>query len=142
MTWIIRGALIGYGAIGAAIVRRSAPARPCARSGRFYPVEELLEVILRDRSYYQVSGGGVTLSGGEPTLAMDYCRELLGQLKERGVHTAIQTNGRFLRPRFRDRLLPHLDLIMFDLKLALVVAHTGSIPGRATPPYGPICGGC
>lgn len=99
------------------------PSQALRLIGRFYPVEELLEVVLRDRSYYQVSGGGVTISGGEPTLAMDYCRELLGQLKERGVHTAIQTNGYFSWPRFRDRLLPHLDLIMFDVKLARSRPH-------------------
>ena len=63
-------------------------------------------------------GGGVTLSGGEPTLFSDYGAEILGRLKEQGIHTALQTNGCFLWGEFRQKLLPQVDLVMMDLKLA------------------------
>jgi pyruvate formate lyase activating enzyme len=86
--------------------------------GRFYGVDELLEILLRDRMFYTVSGGGVTLSGGEPTLFLDYGAEILGRLKELGIHTALQTNGCFLWENFRQKLLPQVDLVMMDLKLA------------------------
>lgn len=94
------------------------PGKALRMLGRFYAVEELLEVVLRDRMFYTVSGGGVTLSGGEPTLFLDYGAEILGRLKELGIHTALQTNGCFFLEEFRQQLLPQVDLVMLDLKLA------------------------
>lgn len=86
--------------------------------GCFYAVDELLEIIIRDRMFYEVSGGGVTLSGGEPTLFMDYCAAVLGPLQDLGLHTAIQTNGLFDWREFKEKVLPLLDLVMLDVKLA------------------------
>jgi pyruvate formate lyase activating enzyme len=94
------------------------PSKALRLLGRFYPVAELLEILSRDQIFYQVSGGGVTLSGGEPTLYPDYCAAVLKELKARGLHTAIQTNGSFLWQEFREKILPHADLIMVDVKLA------------------------
>jgi len=94
------------------------PSRALRLLGHYYRVEELLEVLLRDRRFYAVSGGGVTLSGGEPTLFPDFCAAVLVKLKELGLHTALQTNGVFLWEDFREHLLPVTDLIMLDLKLA------------------------
>ncbi len=94
------------------------PSQALRLLGRHYEVEELLEIILRDRMFYAVSGGGVTLSGGEPTLFLDYCSAILGHLKELGLHTALQTNGMFVWSEFRERLLPLADLVMIDLKVA------------------------
>ncbi len=93
------------------------PGKALRLLGRFYAVDELLEILLRDRMFYTVSGGGVTLSGGEPTLYLDYGAEILGRLKELGLHTALQTNGCFLWEEFRQKLLPQVDLVMMDLKL-------------------------
>lgn len=86
--------------------------------GRYYPTEVLVARILRDREFYEVSGGGVTFSGGEPTLFFDYLASLLRALKREGIHTAIQTNGFFRWQDFADMILDSLDLIMFDVKLA------------------------
>ena len=94
------------------------PSRALRLLGRHYEVDELLEVLLRDRMYYAVSGGGVTLSGGEPTLFPDYCAAVLGRLKELGLHTTLQTNGMFVWSDFREKLLPLVDLVMLDVKLA------------------------
>ncbi len=94
------------------------PGKALRLIGRFYAVDELLEILLRDRMFYKVSGGGVTLSGGEPTLFLDYGAEILGRLKELGIHTALQTNGCFIWEEFRQNLLPQVDLVMMDLKLA------------------------
>jgi pyruvate formate lyase activating enzyme len=91
--------------------------------GRVYGLDELCALLLRDLSFYRSSGGGVTLSGGEPTLHHDYVAELLVRLKNEGIHTALQTCGEFsLEPFCRD-LLPHLDLICFDLKLINARLH-------------------
>ncbi len=94
------------------------PSQALRLMGRHYEVGELLEIILRDRMFYAVSGGGVTLSGGEPTLFLDYCRAILGHLKELGLHTVLQTNGMFVWSEFRERVLPLADLVMIDLKVA------------------------
>jgi pyruvate formate lyase activating enzyme len=94
------------------------PSRALRLLGRHYDVDELLEIILRDRIFYAVSGGGVTLSGGEPTLFLDYCGAVLGHLKELGLHTALQTNGMFVWSAFREQLLPLADLVMIDVKVA------------------------
>lgn len=80
--------------------------------------ETLLTLLLRDRLFFMTSGGGVTFSGGEPTLHADFLSPILGRLRQQGIHTAIQTCGHFDADRFRRLLLPHLDLIHFDLKLA------------------------
>jgi len=86
--------------------------------GRFYPIDELISILLRDKVFYEVSGGGVTLSGGEPTFYMEYISLLLQELKMRGIHTAIQTNGFFKWSQFKKKVLDWVDLIMFDIKLA------------------------
>jgi pyruvate formate lyase activating enzyme len=94
------------------------PGRALRSYGRLYTVDELVEILLRDRAFSLVSGGGVTLSGGEPTLYMDYCAATLSPLKDLGFHTAIQTNGFFPWDEFRQKLLPLVDLVLIDVKLA------------------------
>lgn len=85
--------------------------------GRWISLEDLLQRVLIDRPIFQATGGGVTLSGGEPTAQMGFAERFLRQLRRHGVHTVIETCGDFDYDRFRERLLPHLDLIYFDLKL-------------------------
>lgn len=85
--------------------------------GEWLDLDELLYRVRQDRPFYQSSGGGVTLSGGEPTLQMDFNHHFLKALKAEGIHTAIETCGLFNYSRFAEQLLPWLDLIYFDLKL-------------------------
>lgn len=91
--------------------------------GTYYSVDRLVEVLSRDMPFYRHSGGGVTLSGGECTLYPDFVGALLGALKARGVHTAIQTSGHFAYETFKASVLPHLDLVFYDLKFADPGAH-------------------
>ena len=97
---------------------RACPGRGLRLMGQVYPVEELVAELLRDRAFYEVSGGGVTFSGGEPTLHLDYLSQLLKALKQQGIHTAIQTNGFFNWQDFAEKALDYLDLVMFDVKMA------------------------
>ncbi len=99
------------------------PGRGLRFLGNYYPTELLLERLRRDRVFYDVSGGGVTFSGGEPTLYLDYLAPVLRTLKREGIHTAIQTNGFFRWQDFADLVLDFLDLICFDVKLADPQAH-------------------
>lgn len=91
--------------------------------GTFYPVEALAELLLRDMAFYRHSGGGVTLSGGEATLYPDYLEQLLVRLRARGVHIALETSGYFDYRAFRRQILPYLDLVYYDVKLADPAAH-------------------
>jgi pyruvate formate lyase activating enzyme len=91
--------------------------------GRVYSLDDLCTLLLRDVPYYRSSGGGVTLSGGEPTLHHDYVAELLAKLKKEGVHTVLQTCGDFSIDPFCRDLLPLLDMIFFDVKLVNARLH-------------------
>ena len=85
--------------------------------GKKYTVNEVMEEVLRDADYYQTSGGGVTFSGGEPALHIDFIYELLLECKKFGIHTNIETNGYFAWEKFQ-KILQLLDLIYFDIKKA------------------------
>lgn len=102
---------------------RSCPAAALAVIGSEYELEELVEILLRDRRFYEVSGGGVTLSGGEPTQHLDFIASLLTRLHDRGIHTAIETNGLFSYKEFNNSCLHSLDLILFDLKFGDSAQH-------------------
>ena len=96
--------------------------------GRYWEIDELLPHLLRDLPFYRNSGGGVTLSGGEATMFPRYVGELLRRLKEAGIHTLVETCGLFRLETFRERLLPHLDQIYYDVKFideALHERYTG-----------------
>jgi len=98
--------------------------------GRTVSVEDLLAELLKDRAFYEVpalfggekSGGGVTLSGGEPTFQPEFAEALLRGLKEQGIATALDTCG-LTSTHTLDRLLPLTDLVLFDLKINDPVLH-------------------
>lgn len=89
----------------------------CKPVGEWIALDELLYRLHQDRPFYRSSGGGITLSGGEPTMQMEFAGVLLKALKADGIHTAIETCGFFNYRIFNQQLLPWLDLIYFDLKL-------------------------
>lgn len=91
--------------------------------GKTYTVDELTEIILRDRKFYDASGGGVTLSGGEASSQLPFIAPFLKRLKEEGLHTAIETNGLFNGDLFANQCLDFIDLILFDVKIADPARH-------------------
>lgn len=103
---------------GCGLCAPGCPTRALELVGRRYGVEELTGILLRDRLFYESSGGGVTLSGGEPTAQLEFCSRLLQRLKQEGIHTCIETNGFFDWDAFQGSALPYLDLILFDVKIA------------------------
>ncbi|GAB4310157.1 MAG: hypothetical protein Kow0069_10130 [Promethearchaeota archaeon] len=84
--------------------------------GRRVPVEELFEEVRKDAAFYETSGGGVTCSGGEPTLQFSALLAFVRRCKEGGLHVALDTCGVAPREKF-ERLLPFVDLFLYDLKL-------------------------
>ena len=84
-------------------------------AGRPAAVDEIIETVVRDKAFYETSGGGLTLSGGEPLAQPEFCLALLAAAKERGIHTAIETCG-FAKPGIIEVVLPFTDLMIFDVK--------------------------
>ena len=91
--------------------------------GKTYTVDELTEIVQRDRKFYDASGGGVTLSGGEASAQLPFIASFLKSLKKESLHTAIETNGFFNWDLFANQCLDHLDLILFDVKIVDPVQH-------------------
>ena len=83
--------------------------------GKEYTVDEVMREILKDKAFYDNSGGGVTFSGGESMLQIDFLEELLKACKQNGIHTAIDTAGHVPYESF-ESVLPYTDLFLFDVK--------------------------
>ena len=99
------------------------PGKALSQVGRYYPVNSLVEILMRDLSFYRHSRGGVTLSGGECTLFPNYRETLLQGLKARHIHIVLGTCGYFNFEVFRRKILPYVDLIYYDVKLADSLTH-------------------
>jgi len=84
--------------------------------GGLIEVDELLREILKDRDYYNESGGGLTISGGEPLIQANVAAKLLKGAKENGINTAVETSAYVEYDAF-ERVLPYTDLFMVDLKI-------------------------
>lgn len=94
------------------------PSSALAFVGRHYDIDELVHVLLRDSAFYRRSGGGVTLSGGECTMFRDYLEALVHALRREGQHILVQTSGECDGDWFSTRVLPFVDQVYFDAKLA------------------------
>lgn len=84
-------------------------------AGEEMTVEEVVRDVLSDRIFYETSGGGVTLSGGEPTAQPDFARALLTALKQERLHTAMETAG-VCSEKTLCSLIPLVDLFLLDWK--------------------------
>jgi len=85
--------------------------------GKQMPVDDIIRKILADKPFFDTSGGGVTVSGGEPTLFTDFLWQLLVSLKQNNIHTLLETCGYFDLNKFMDKIYPYLDMIYFDIKI-------------------------
>jgi len=90
--------------------------------GRSMTVQEIIAEVKKDADFYSASGGGVTISGGEPMSQPEFAREIAGEAKRIGIHTALETSGMAPAGRYRE-ILPHIDLFLFDYKATDPVRH-------------------
>jgi len=90
--------------------------------GREMTVAQVMAQVERDRPFYDESGGGVTLSGGEPLLQQDFSLALLQACKEQDIHTAVDTSG-FAPWQVLDCIRPYVDVFLYDLKLIDAARH-------------------
>ena len=100
---------------GCGICSEHCPSTALELLGKKWEVDTLFEELVKDRSYFEKSSGGVTISGGEGTLQTKFVSRLLKKLKAEGIHTAVDTCGLFNESVF-DEIFPHVDLILYDLK--------------------------
>lgn len=107
---------------------RECPANALQIIGTSYSVNGLVRESLRDKDFFDVSGGGISLSGGEPVLQHTFLLSFLPQLRKCGVDILLETAGNYPFPML-EPLLPFLDRIYFDYKLpgdGAYRKHTGS----------------
>ncbi|MGD8397573.1 MAG: glycyl-radical enzyme activating protein [Anaerolineae bacterium] len=100
---------------GCGTCAEACPANALELLGTHVTVDELVAKVRRDRAYYETSGGGVTVSGGEPLLQPSFVAAFLAQLRAEGIATALDTCGLASRASL-EQVLPHVDLVLFDLK--------------------------
>lgn len=103
------------------------PAEALEIFGEEMECDALLDILVRDKSFYESSGGGVTLSGGECLLQADFCTELLKKLKDAGISTAVDTCG-YVPQSSIQKVMPFADIFLYDIKAidrAVHVSCTG-----------------
>jgi pyruvate formate lyase activating enzyme len=83
--------------------------------GKEMSAEEVFHIVLKDKAFYETSGGGITISGGEPTLQPAFLLELLTLSKEYGLHTCLETNG-YIPFSILKSIEPLTDLFLLDYK--------------------------
>ena len=111
------GRIIREKCLACGVCTEKCPSTALKIVGKYYPVNELVEELMKDRIFYETSHGGITFSGGEPAFHMDYLGEVMRRLKAYNIPIAIQTSGEFDIKEFTEKLLPSIDLIFYDIKL-------------------------
>ncbi len=91
------------------------PSRALKLWGESMTVEQCMKIVRGDRKFYEKSGGGVTISGGEPLLQWEFCRELARACRSEGYHICIET-ALHIDPRVLDEIFPFVDMMITDLK--------------------------
>jgi len=84
--------------------------------GKRMTINEVLKEIEKDSPFYKMSGGGITVTGGEPLTQWKFVRALLKKVKNRNVNTAIETSG-YVKWEHFEEIIPYIDLILYDVKL-------------------------
>ncbi|MCF8373257.1 MAG: glycyl-radical enzyme activating protein [Bacteroidales bacterium] len=90
--------------------------------GREISVDALMEEIIKDKVFFEESGGGVTFSGGEPLMQAGFLLQVLKKCKAENLHTVVDTSG-YGKQEDLKAILPYTDLFLFDLKLMDPTAH-------------------
>jgi pyruvate formate lyase activating enzyme len=90
--------------------------------GKEMALEEVLQKVIRDKTFYQTSGGGVTAGGGEPLMQSEFVEALFKECRKKDIHTCLDTSG-YARSKALEKVLDYTDLVLFDLKLIDPLSH-------------------
>lgn len=91
------------------------PSEALEKIGKKMSVDEVMDEVEKDRIFYEESGGGVTFSGGEPLLQIDFLEKLLIMSKQKGIHTVVDTSGHTSWENI-ERIKDNVDLFLYDIK--------------------------
>ncbi len=100
---------------GSMICVRQCPIKALEYAGKEMTLDEVMNEIMKDKDFYEESGGGVTLSGGEVLSQADFAADLLKECKKNGIHTALETTGYAPIKTFQ-KVTDLADLLLFDMK--------------------------
>jgi pyruvate formate lyase activating enzyme len=103
------------GCTGCGVCTAGCPGNALSLAGALRSLAEVTDVCLEDQVFYEESGGGVTLTGGEALSQKEFAESLLARLGEEGIHRTIETSG-FAAPEVFNRIADKADLILFDIK--------------------------
>lgn len=98
------------------------PSGALTRVGDAMNADEVLHRVARDKRYFKKSGGGITITGGEPMMQPDFLKALLAGAKAQDIHTCIETNGSFPLEAYR-QIMPLADLFLIDYKITDDARH-------------------
>ena len=108
--WINRNVCTGCG-----VCAKACTTKALELKGQKMTVEQVIQILKKDSSYYHRSDGGITLSGGEPLRQSAFARELLKACQSNGWHTAIETTAMVSEQVIKE-VLPFVDLVLLDIK--------------------------
>lgn len=92
------------------------------KAGEIKSVTQVIDEVMKDKAFYDNSGGGITLSGGEPMMQFEFAFEILRTSKEKGLHTCIETCGFAAEDHYR-KIAPYVDIFLFDFKESDSIKH-------------------
>lgn len=98
------------------------PARATEMSAKYYSVSQIMEMIVREKPFLEQSGGGITVSGGEPLIEPDFTFDLLNACGKAGIHRAVDTSG-FVKKEVIMEAAEQAELFLFDLKMMDSALH-------------------
>ena len=84
-------------------------------SGKGMEIDDIMEEVLKDRDYYEESGGGITISGGEPFVQFEGLMSILKACRQENITTAVETTGQYDQEKLKEAL-PYIDTFLFDIK--------------------------
>ena len=90
--------------------------------GKGAVLDDVMQTVLNDKPFYDNSGGGLTVSGGEPLFSPQFTTQLLMKAKEQGIHTCLETSG-FAKWEVIEAVAPYVDLFLFDIKETDTALH-------------------
>lgn len=102
------------------------------KEGTIQTVDQIVKKVLRYKAVFRASGGGLTISGGEPLFQIQFTRRVLRAVHAAGIHTAIDTSG-YLGARLTDEDLENVDLVLLDVKSGIPETYK-EVTGRELAP--------
>ncbi len=102
---------------------------------------KILEEVMRDKAFYDISGGGITLSGGEPLHQIEFCQDIVSRSKALGLHITLDTSGYVANEKLK-KIIPFIDLFLYDIKFIdddLHEKYTGKSNGIILENFQKLC---